>query len=59
MDHASGRAKDQPGVIGFIPAPEQPANLCFGGPNHDTLYLTARTGFYMIPTKVKGANPAK
>lgn len=46
-------------VIGFIPVPEQPANLCFGGPNHDTLYLTARTGFYMIPTKVKGANPAK
>lgn len=46
-------------VIGFIPVPEQPANLCFGGKDHDTLYLTARTGFYMIPTQVKGANPAK
>jgi len=46
-------------VIGFIPVPEQPANLCFGGPNHDTLYITARTGFYSIPTRVKGANPTK
>ena len=46
-------------VIGFIPVPEQPANLCFAGRNHDTLYITARTGFYTIPTKVKGANPAK
>ena len=46
-------------VIGFIPVPEQPANMCFGGKNHDTLYMTARTGFYSIPTRVKGANPAK
>lgn len=46
-------------MIGFIPVAEQPANLCFGGKNHDTLYITARTGFYSIPTKVKGANPAK
>ncbi len=46
-------------LLGFIPTPEQPANLCFAGKNHDTLYITARTGFYMIPTRVKGANPAK
>jgi gluconolactonase len=46
-------------VKGFIPVPEQPANMCFGGKNRDVLYITARTGFYSIPTKVKGANPAK
>jgi gluconolactonase len=46
-------------VIGFIPVPEQPANMCFGGKNHDVLFMTARTGFYSIPTRVKGANPAK
>jgi len=45
--------------IGFIPVPEAPANMCFGGPNHDTLYITARTGFYSIPTNVKGANKVK
>jgi gluconolactonase len=53
VDTGSGR------VIGFIPVPEQPANLCFGGPDHRTLYITARTGFYAIPTRVKGANPTK
>ena len=46
-------------MIGFIPLPQQPANMCFGGKNHDTLYIAARTGFYSIPTKVKGGNPAK
>lgn len=46
-------------AIGFIPVPEQPANLAFGGKDRSTLYITARTGFYSIPTKVKGANPAK
>ena len=46
-------------LVGFVPMPEQPANMAFGGKNHDTLYLTARTGFYMLPTKVKGGNAAK
>lgn len=45
--------------IGFIPVPEQPANMCFGGPNHDTLYMTARTGFYSIRTNVRGASNVK
>jgi len=45
--------------IGFIPVPEQPANICFGGKDHQTLYLTARVGFYSIPTNVKGAGPVK
>ena len=46
-------------VIGFIPVPEQPANLAFGGKDHSTLFFTARTGLYSIETKAKGANAAK
>jgi gluconolactonase len=46
-------------LVGFVTVPQQPANMAFGGKNHDQLFLTARTGFYMIQTKVKGANPAK
>ena len=53
VDTKTGRA------IGFIPVPEQPANVCFGGKDHDILFFTARTGFYSIPTRVKGANSAK
>ena len=45
--------------IGFIPVPEQPANMCFAGPDHQTLYLTARTGFYAIRTNVRGASAVK
>jgi sugar lactone lactonase YvrE len=46
-------------LIGFITVPEQPANLAFGGKDHDTLIMSARTSLYSIKTKVKGANPAK
>jgi len=53
VNAASGRQ------IGFIPVPEQPANLCFAGPDHRTLYLTARTGFYSIRTNVRGASAVK
>jgi gluconolactonase len=45
--------------IGFIAMPEAPANMCFGGKDRSTLYICARTGFYSIPTNVKGANPGK
>jgi gluconolactonase len=45
--------------IGYIAVPEQPANLCFGGKDRKTLYITARTGFYSIPTNVKGASLVK
>ena len=46
-------------VVGFVPVPEQPANLAFAGKDHSTLYLCARTSLYMIQTKAKGANAAK
>ena len=41
-------------LIGKILCPEAPANLCFGGKDFKTLYITARTGFYKIDTKVTG-----
>ena len=46
-------------LVGYVPVPEQPANMAFGGKDHDQLFMAARTGFYTIPTKVRGANPAK
>jgi gluconolactonase len=44
---------------GFIPVPETPANVCFGGKDKQTLFICARTGFYSIRMKVKGANQSK
>jgi gluconolactonase len=41
--------------IAKLPVPESPANVCFGGKDHSTLFITARKGLYAIPTKVKGA----
>jgi len=38
-----------------IEVPERPSNLCFGGENNDTLFITARTSLYLIPMQVKGA----
>jgi gluconolactonase len=45
--------------IGYIPMPEGPANMCFGGADRQTLYICAHAGFYCIRTNVKGANPGK
>jgi gluconolactonase len=42
-------------LIGKILVPEAPANLCFGGANGQTLFITARTSLYAIPLLVKGA----
>jgi gluconolactonase len=42
--------------IGNIPVPEAwTANVCFGGKNRKTLFITASKGFYKINTRVKGA----
>ena len=30
------------------------ANVCFGGKDRDTLFITASTGFYAIKMRVKG-----
>lgn len=51
---------DQPGrVNAIIPLPhgaQQPSNLCFGGANFDTLFVTAGNRIYRRTVRVKGAN---
>jgi gluconolactonase len=42
-------------LLGKIPVPETPANLCFGGDDGKTVFITARTSLYAIKTNVKGA----
>jgi gluconolactonase len=41
-------------LLGTIPVPEVPANLCFGGEDGKTLFITARTSLYAIDVKVAG-----
>jgi gluconolactonase len=46
--------------IDHIDVPEKwTANLCFGGPDHKTLFITASGSFYSIRLRVAGANAAK
>ncbi len=40
------------GTIGF---PQLPANLCFGGSDYRTIFVTARTGLYSIQVNVPGS----
>jgi gluconolactonase len=42
-------------LLGKILVPESPANLCFGGNDGKTLFVTARTSLYSIPVLVQGA----
>jgi gluconolactonase len=42
-------------LIQRIAVPEAPANLCFGGADGKTLFITARSSLYCIQTNVKGA----
>ncbi|QNN23713.1 gluconolactonase [Planctomycetales bacterium ZRK34] len=48
---------DQPGRVNcIIPTPNgRVSNLCFGGPNFDTLYATCRDKVYKRKLKVRGA----
>lgn len=46
--------------IAQIDVPENwTANVCFGGADRQTLFITASTGLYSVRTKFKGANPGK
>jgi gluconolactonase len=46
--------------IEHIDVPEKwVGNLCFGGQDRKTLFITASKSFYSIQMRVKGANPAK
>lgn len=43
--------------IGTIETPVSPTNLCFGGPENKTLFITARDSVYSVPVKIKGLAP--
>jgi gluconolactonase len=43
--------------LGTILMPEQPANLAWGGPGLDTLYITATTSVYRLKTLARGFVP--
>ena len=40
--------------LGTIVTPELPANCAFGGPDHKTLFIAARTSIYSIRLKIAG-----
>jgi gluconolactonase len=40
--------------VADIETPERPANVCFGGEDRKTLFITARTGFYSLKMSVSG-----
>ena len=42
-------------MVGKILVPETPANLCFGGTDGKTVFITARTSLYAIKVSVTGA----
>lgn len=44
-------------LLGKILTPEGPANLCFGGADGKTLFITARKSLYAIKVSVTGAAP--
>ena len=43
--------------LGTIAMPEQPANLAWGDADYGTLYITATTSVYRLPTKAHGFVP--
>jgi gluconolactonase len=40
-----------------IDVPEAPSNVCFGGADKRTLFITARTSLYAVRTRVHGVDP--
>jgi gluconolactonase len=42
-------------LLGKIPVPQTPSNLCFGGSDGRTLFITARSSLYSIKVNVRGA----
>jgi gluconolactonase len=40
--------------LGTVPFPQATTNLAFGGPDYQTIYVTARTGLYSIRVNVPG-----
>jgi gluconolactonase len=40
--------------LGLVSFPQQPANVCFGGEDWKTMYVTARTGLYRVKMPIAG-----
>ena len=40
--------------VAKLAVPESPSNVCFGGKDFKTLFITARTGLYAVPAAVAG-----
>lgn len=41
--------------IAYVPVPEKwTGNLCFGGKARKTLFITASTGVYVLPMRIRG-----
>lgn len=40
--------------IGVVTLPQQPANVCFGGEDWKTMFVTARTGLYRVRMPIPG-----
>ena len=40
--------------IGLVNFPEQPANVCFGGEDWKTMFVTARTSLYRVQMPIAG-----
>ncbi|OYP38931.1 SMP-30/gluconolactonase/LRE family protein [Rhodopirellula sp. MGV] len=40
--------------LGLVEFPQIPANVCFGGDDWKTMYVTARTGVYRVPMPIAG-----
>lgn len=41
-------------LLGEIRLPQKPSNVCFGGEDAKTLFITARKSIYTLPMKVRG-----
>lgn len=41
-------------LLGILEFPEQPANCTFGGPERQTLFVTARTALYAVEMEARG-----
>ena len=56
--HGKVKVYDPAGkLLEAIEVPEAPANLCFGGDDYKTLFITARTSLYSVRMKNAGAKP--
>ena len=44
-------------LLGRIRLPEGCANVCFGGPKRDHLFMTASQSLYMLKVNIQGAAP--